>query len=71
MNYPAVSIPVSISAFDCWRFDRLEGHAIQLIAAARFLLAVRGHELSHSRYVAAKDLLDQCVGASSSADAVL
>jgi hypothetical protein len=55
MNYP----PVSINTFDCWRSHKLEGHGIQLITAARNLLAVRGHELSHSRHVVAEDLLDK------------
>jgi hypothetical protein len=54
MNHP----PVLINTFDCWKSHKLEGHGIQLITAARILLAVRGHELSHSRYVVAKDLLD-------------
>jgi len=54
MNHP----PVLINTFDCWRSHKLEGHGIQLITAARILLAVRGRELSHSHYVVAKDLLD-------------
>ena len=54
MNHP----PVLINPFDSWKPHKLEGHGIQLITAARILLAVRGHELSHSRYVVAKDLLD-------------
>jgi hypothetical protein len=54
MNY----FPVSINTFDCWRSHKLEGHGIQLIAAARILLAFRGHELSHSHRVVAEDLLD-------------
>jgi hypothetical protein len=49
---------VSINTFDCWNSHKREGHGIHLITAARILLAVRGHELSHSHYVVAKDLLD-------------
>lgn len=51
-------LPVSINTFDYWRPHKFEGHGIQLITAARILLAVRGHELSHSRRVVANDLLD-------------
>jgi hypothetical protein len=54
MNYP----PLSIDTFDYWRSHKLEGHGIQLITAARNLLAVRGHVLRHSHYVVARDLLD-------------
>jgi hypothetical protein len=54
MNHP----PVLINTFDFWRSHKLEGHGIQLITAGRILLAVRGHELSRSHYVVAKDLLD-------------
>jgi hypothetical protein len=54
MNHP----PVSIDTSDCWTSRKLEGHGILLITAARILLAVRGHELSHSHYVVAEDLLD-------------
>ena len=54
MDHP----PVSVNAFDFWSPHRLEGHGIQLITAARVLLAARGHQLSHSHHVVANDLLD-------------
>ena len=54
MNYPFVSI----NTFDSWRSHKLEGHGIQLVTAARILLAVRGNELSYSRHVVANSLLD-------------
>jgi len=47
-----------MNPFDCLRPQKLEGHGILQVSAARSLLAARGTELSRSKRVKAEDLLE-------------